>query len=152
VTAREARSVQALSGLEPVHYREAFAVAVDTDRRPEEWARLLMEGAYPRKRRAMLRAWRILGVKLRPLGSPHQVLGWRIELSDSDVVVLAAESWSGLTVRLVLAASPQRVVHTMVVRFDRPYAGLLWRVVAARHRAFVRGLLLDLRHRTIAQP
>lgn len=45
VEASEARRIQALAGLRPVHYREAFAVQVDAEHDPEAWARLLLEGA-----------------------------------------------------------------------------------------------------------
>lgn len=140
---REAVDVPALAGLEPIHYREAFAVDVDTDRSPEDWSRLIMEGARPGKRAAMLRAWALLGVKLAPLNSEGQILGWRIQHNGADGVVLAAESSSGLSARLVLTATPERVVQAMVVRYDRWFARPLWAFVSPKHQRFVRGLLED---------
>jgi hypothetical protein len=141
---RDAFDVQALAGLDPIHYREAFAIDVDTDRRPEEWSRLIMEGASPGKRAAMLRAWTFLGVKLAPLSSEGQILGWRIQRSGADAVVLAAESLSGLTARITVTATPQRVVQAMVVRYDRWFARPLWTFVAPKHQRFVKGLLRDV--------
>lgn len=140
---RDAFHVQALAGLEPVHYREAFAIDVDTDRRPVEWSRLIMEDASPGKRAAMLRAWTLWGLKLAPANADGQILGWRILHSGADAVVLAAESISGLSARIVLTANPQRVVQVMVVRYDRWFARPLWQIVAPKHRRFVKGLLAD---------
>lgn len=141
---RDAFGIQALAGLEPIHYREAFAIDVDTARRPEDWLRLIMEGASPGRRAAMLRAWTFLGVRLAPLSSEGQILGWRIQHSGADAVVLAAESWSGLSARIILTATPQRVVQAMVVRYDRWFARPVWTFVAPRHQRFVKGLLEDV--------
>lgn len=144
VPSREAVLVQALSGLEPVHYREAFAIAVDGERAPEAWARLLLEGASARRRTQMRRTWTALGLALGPPDGPGYVLGWRVERQDADAVVLAVDARSGFSARIVLAVRRRRLVHTMVVRYDRWYARPLWGAIAPRHRAFVRGLLADL--------
>jgi hypothetical protein len=145
VPTSEARDVQALSGLRPIHYREAFAVTVDVDRTAEQWARALLEGAKPRKRRAMLTTWRVLGLELGPHGSPDHVLGWEILGSaDDETVVLAVRSAAGLTARIVIRARAGRLVHTMVVRYERWPARAIWTLFSGRHRAFVRGLLHDL--------
>jgi hypothetical protein len=143
LTGAQAREVQALADLHPAHYREALAVAVDHDRRPEEWARLILEGATPAKRAALLRTWRLIGVRLAPLDAPGQVLGWRIRRSGPDGIVLAVTSRSGLSARLVVTATPRRVVQAMVVRFDRWFARPLWRVLTPQHRRFIAGLLSD---------
>jgi hypothetical protein len=144
----DAFDVQALAGLDPIHYREAFAIGVDIDRSPEDWSRLILEGATAGKRAAMLRAWTLLGVRLAPLRAEGQILGWRIQRSGADAVVLAAESWAGLSARIILTATPQRVVHAMVVRFDRWFARPLWAFVAPKHQRFVQGLLEDAIART----
>jgi hypothetical protein len=64
--------------------------------------------------------------------------------SGDDAVVLGARSRTGLTARIALAAPGRRVVHTMVVRYDRWPARPLWFALARGHRAFVRGLPEDL--------
>jgi hypothetical protein len=140
---RDAFQVQELAGLDPIHCREAFAIDVDTDRRPEDWSRLILEDASPGKRAAMLRAWTLLGLKLAPLNADGQILGWRVLRSGADAVVLAAESSSGLSARIVLTANPRRVVHAMVVRYDRWFGRPIWQFVAPKHRRFVKGLLGD---------
>jgi hypothetical protein len=71
------------------------------------------------------------------------VLGWRVRHSGTDAVVLAAESVSGLSARIVPTAPRQRVVQVMVVRYDRWFGLLLSALVASRHRRFVKGLLRD---------
>jgi hypothetical protein len=81
-----------------------------------------MEEASPGKWAAILRVWRWLGVGLARLDSDGQILGWRIRQSTPDVVVLAPESVSGTTARIVLTATSRRVVQTMVVRYDRWFA------------------------------
>lgn len=144
---REASEVQARAGIRPIHYREAFAVDVDMDRSPEDWTRLIMEGASPNKRAAMLRAWTLLGLRLAPLNSEGQVLGWRVQHSGADAVVLGVDALSGLSARIVVTATPHRVVQAMVVRYDRWFARPLWKLIAARHRRFVKGLLNDAARR-----
>jgi Protein of unknown function (DUF2867) len=146
---RDAFDVQALAGLHPIHYSEAFAIDVDTYRRPEDWMRLIMEDAFPHKRAAMLRTWKFLGLTLAPLSSEGQVLGWRVQHSGANDVVLAAESRSGLSARIVVTATPQRVVQAMVVRYDRWFARPLWRFIAPNHRRFVKGLLKDVVPRAV---
>ncbi len=139
----EARDIQALVGEFPIHYREAFAIRVEGDRTPEDWARLMLEGATPRKQARMLSAWRLLGLDLSPPGTDGHVLGWRVERSDDRAVVLAVDSRT-LSARLVLASTPGRVVHTMVVAYRRWTGRPVWAAIAPGHRAFVRGLLDDL--------
>jgi hypothetical protein len=134
---------QALAGLDPIHYCEVLSVDVAVDRSPLDWSELIMEHARPGKRAAMLRTWKLLGLHLAPLDSEGQVLGWHIRHHGPDAVVLAVRSSSGLTARLVFTSTPERVVQTMVVRYDRWFAGLLWRMIAPQHRRFVAGLLED---------
>jgi hypothetical protein len=139
-----AREVQARAALAPIHYREAFAISTDAHRRPEDWARLMLEGAQPRKRRAMLRTWALLGVKLADLTADGQVLGWTVRHSDDDVVVLEVTARIGLTARLVLATNERTLVQAMVVRYDRRLGRLTWLAVAPLHRSFICGLLHDV--------
>jgi hypothetical protein len=135
--------VAVLAGLDRADYREAFAADVRVDRPPEEWCRLILEGASPAKRAAMLRTWTLLGVGLAPLGSEGQILGWRIRHSGADAVVLGARSRTGLDARLVVSAPSRQVVQTMMIRYDRWPARPLWTIIAPQHRRFVYGLLAD---------
>jgi hypothetical protein len=134
---------QALVGLDPIHYCEVLTVDVAVDRSPLDWARLILEHALPEKRSAMLRTWKLLGLHLAPLDAGGQVLGWHISDHGPNAVVLAVRSSSGLSARLVFTSTPQRVVQTMAVRYDRWFGGPLWRMIAPQHRRFVAGLLED---------
>ena len=131
----------ALAGLEPISYREGFTFTGAVQRRPEEWARLTLEEASMGERLAMLSTWVALGVGLAPLGSPGQVLGWRIRHQDPDAIVLGTRALVGLTARIVIRTDGPDVLHTMVVRYDRGLGARLWPRVAPRHHRFVIGLL-----------
>jgi hypothetical protein len=134
-------AVAGLAGLEPVHYDEAFTFDTDVSRRPEEWARLILEGASPRERAVMLATWTALGIRLAWLGSRGQVLGWRILHNGPDGIVLGVRAALGLTARVVVRVEPGRVVHAMLVRYDRGLGRRIWAKVAPGHHRFVAGLL-----------
>lgn len=134
--------VAELAALDPVDYHEAFAFETDSVRRPENWARLILENAPLVKRAVMLSAWTGLGVRLAALGSDGQVLGWRIRHSGPEAVVLGMQAAIGITARIVIQVDHQRVVHAMLIRYDRSIARPVWRMVAPRHRRFI-GALLD---------
>jgi hypothetical protein len=153
--------VAELAALDRVDYQEAFAFAAEAGvaetrgaaggagggtaagsvRSPEEWARRILEGAPPRKRAAMLLVWTALGIRLAPLGSPGQVLGWRIRYNGPDAIVLGVRAAAGLTARVVIQADAERVVHAMLVRYDRAIARRVWTVLGPRHHRFVADLL-----------
>jgi hypothetical protein len=134
--------VAELAGLDEADYREAFAFATDAVRDPEEWARVILEGAPLRKRAVMLGAWTALGIRLARLGSDGQVLGWRIRQSDATAVVLGVRAAVGLTARIVIRPDTGQVVHAMLVRYDRDLARPIWTRMAPGHHRFV-GELLD---------
>jgi hypothetical protein len=131
-----------LAGLDPVDYSEAFTFATDAVRRPEEWARLILEGAPLAQRIQMRGIWTALGIRLAMPGTRGQVLGWRIGHNDPAAVVLGVRAGIGLTARIVVHAEPGRVTHAMVVRYDRAIARRVWARLAPKHRAFLGGLLL----------
>ncbi|SNY31454.1 hypothetical protein [Paractinoplanes atraurantiacus] len=131
----------ALAGLEPVHYREGFGFTTRERLSAEAWARRILEGSSWSQRAKMLAAWRLLGVGLAPLKAPGQVLGWRIQRSDPEVVVLAVRAAAGCSVRLVLRAEPGRVTHAMLVRYDTVLGRLVWTRFAPAHRRFYVDLL-----------
>jgi hypothetical protein len=133
--------VAGLAGLATADYQEAFEFASDSGLRPEQWARLILEGASRRERLSMLGTWVALGVGLAPPGSAGQVLGWRIRRSDQEAVVLGVRALVGLTARIVIRVDGGQVVHAMVVRYDRRLGGRLWALAAPKHRSFLAGLL-----------
>lgn len=130
-----------LAGLATIDYRESFAFTGTARRRPEQWARVILEGASRRERLTMLSAWLALGVGLAPLGSAGQVLGWRIRHDEPDAIVLGVRAAVGLTARIVILVDATRVTHTMLVRYDRGLGARLWARAAPGHRRFLTGLL-----------
>jgi hypothetical protein len=133
--------VRRLAGLDPVDYHDAFAVTTPVRRTPEEWARLGLEGA-PQALRGLIVAVQktLLGLRLAPVGSPDQVLGWEILQNGPEDLVLGVEGGIA-TPRIVVSNLPGQVVVTTLIRFDRAGAGVVWAVVAPIHRAVVRYLL-----------
>ncbi|PZS30975.1 MAG: hypothetical protein DLM58_12680 [Pseudonocardiales bacterium] len=142
-------NVAEFAALDRFDYDEAFAVDIATDLSAEEWARLSIEGAPPPMRAAMLNGWKSLLIRLAPLDSEGQVLGWRIHHSEPQAIVLGIESRIGMTVRIVIQVQPTQVVHAMVVRYDRIIARPVWAVVSSPHRRFVRTLLADAQRRAV---
>jgi hypothetical protein len=130
-----------LAALAPVHYRESFAVDTTGTLSPQAGGRRAREGAPAAMRETMLRGWRVLGVRLAPLGSPGQVLGWPIRSNDERAIVMGIESRVGITARLVIAAEPGRLVQAMLVRFEHVGARAAWAAIGPFHRPFVRRLL-----------
>jgi len=133
--------VAEIAGLGRIDYDEAFTFETGTVLLPEEWARLILEGAPLSKRLQMIGAWTALGIRLALPGTTGQVLGWRIRHSDADAVVLGVHAAVGLTARVVIQVERQRVTHTMVVRYDRALGRRVWSRMAPGHHRFVRALL-----------
>ncbi|MFF5084444.1 hypothetical protein ACFY36_46010 [Actinoplanes sp. NPDC000266] len=131
----------ALAGIEPIHYREGFSFATGERLSAETWARRILEGAPRPERAKMLAVWKLLGVGLAPLKAPGQVLGWRIQHSAPDAVVLAVRAAAGISARLVLRVEPGRVTHAMVVRYETGLGRRVWTRFAPAHRRFYVHLL-----------
>lgn len=130
-----------IAGLDRIDYDEAFTFETGADRLPEEWARVILQGAPLRKRLQMIGAWTALGIRLALPGTAGHVLGWRIRRSDPEAVVLGVHAAVGLTARIVIRVEPQRVTHSMVVRYDRALGRSVWARMAPGHHRFVRALL-----------
>ncbi len=131
----------AQKSLDRVDYDEEFTFETDAVRGPEEWARLILEGAPLSKRLQMIGAWTALGIRLALPGTRGQVLGWRIRHSDADAVVLGVHAAVGLTARIVIQVEQRRVTHSMVVRFDSALGRQIWSRMAPGHHRFVRALI-----------
>jgi len=134
-------AVAEIAGLDRVDYDEAFTFETEAVQPPEEWARLILEGAPLSKRLLMIGAWTALGIRLAFPGSTGHVLGWRIRHSDADAVVLGVHAAVGLTARVVIQVEQQRVTHSMLVRYDRALGRRVWSRMAPGHHRFVRALL-----------
>lgn len=125
-------------------YADAFEIGRnESDRRhAERWAR---DGfgnlPWASRRSGMLAHRRLLGFRLGPWSSPDHVFGWRIVMSQPDVLHLEA-SGSIIDGHMIWRVQDDRVVMTTFVRFrKRGLSTLVWAVAGSIHRNSVPGLL-----------
>ncbi|MCA0145496.1 hypothetical protein [Blastococcus sp. LR1] len=125
-------------------YADAFraVVARPDDRTPEEWVRAGFEQAPWIVRRVIRFAQgRLLRFRLAPLDEPGHVLGWRVVTSTPEVVRLEARSPLLGGVLVARRTDAHAVVLTTALRFSRPAARPVWRLVGPVHRALAPRLL-----------
>lgn len=132
---------RALSRLSRIDYADAFAVTAEVERTPQQWVRAVLQDAPPHVRRRLWLGWTALGLRLGPPWSASRVLGWKVEHSDSDFVLLAADSWLGLRGRLLFRAKPDGLRFATLVQLTNPAARALWAAITPRHQHIVRSLL-----------
>jgi hypothetical protein len=133
----------ALSTLPRLDYHDCFVVdRIDRrDRTPEQWARVLVEGASPKMRRALRTAWLALGVKLGPADAPDLVLGWPIRRSTADHVLLGTESHAGFSAELLLRLEQPTLLFATLVQLHNPLTRGLWALITPGHQRTVRHVL-----------
>ncbi len=107
------------------------------DARPmsaEQWARATWEGAPTIVRWFLVFGWRfVLRLRLAPGRSPTNVLGWRIIDDRPDMATLQARS-ALITGHNVVIVQESTVLWTTLVRYERPIARPIWRLVELVHR------------------
>jgi hypothetical protein len=136
----EIRALRALPDADFTYACRIDPVAAD-GRTAEQWARAVFEGAPRLVRLSIVGGWIAgLGLRLGSTRSAQYVLGWTIEASSPDVVILGVRSFM-LTARVVVRVSPSEVVHATLVRYDRRLARLVWPAAAVIHRLLVPHLL-----------
>jgi hypothetical protein len=100
----------------------------------EQWARATWEGAPAIVRWFQTLGWRIiLGLRLAPGRSPTHVLGWRLLDDRPNTVTLQARS-ALITGHNVVIVQESTVLWTTLVRYERPIARPIWRLVELVHR------------------
>ena len=118
-------------------YADAFEIArtQSDERSAETWARDGFERLPTAARRSGLLAHRcILGFRLGPRGSSEHVFGWRIAVSDPDLLLLEAQSrlFSG---QMVWRLYESRLVMTTFLRYEMRRTGsAVWSVIGNVHR------------------
>jgi hypothetical protein len=113
-----------------------FELAVDDvqSMSAEQWARATWEGAPTIVRWFLKLGWRvILGLQLAPGRSPTHVLGWRMLDAHPDTVTLQARS-ALINGHNVVIVQESTVLWTTLVRYERPIARPIWRLVELVHR------------------
>jgi hypothetical protein len=126
------------------HYAAAWEVTRPSGdvRSAEQWARAAFEGAPRALRTFVLAGWIAgLGLRLGPRPSPEHVLGWRIETSAPDRIVLSVQSTLLGTGHLALQVESSRVVIASFVRYEKRGARAIWSAVEPLHHLILPYLL-----------
>lgn len=123
------------------NYVDAFAVARPGDERePEAVLRAGLEQPPGPARLVILLAWRMLGFELGPRTSPGHVLGWRVERSDAEGVLIAVDGRRASS-RIMLRDIGGEIVMTTFIVFRSRVTRLSWTFLARVHRRMVRYLI-----------
>lgn len=132
-----------LSTLGAIDYEDAFVFETSSarDLTPQQWSRLILEGAPPALRRALRLGWSALGLQLRPLGSEGAVLGWELRQSTHDFALLGAASSVGMPAELLFKVRPRTILFCTFVQHESRTARAVWAGVEPVHRPVVRSLL-----------
>ncbi|HUZ27817.1 MAG TPA: hypothetical protein VMU90_01165 [Solirubrobacteraceae bacterium] len=130
---------RALSTLDHVDYADAFLVDPNhpDERTPEQWLRLMMDGAPLHVRSTLLSGWSALGLKLGSGG----ILGWRVRQSEADHVLVRAESRIGMPAELLLKRHEAGLLFCTFVQHDNVAARGVWAGVEPVHVPIVRRVL-----------
>lgn len=144
VVSRRPVAEEPLLGGARFDYADTFAVRLPTPdaRSAEAWARAGLEGAPRAVRGLVLLAHRRV-LRFEPVGGPRSgtVLGWRVVLSEPDVVVLEAV---GPLLRGVVVGrrqQPDVAELSTFVFYRRPWVRVLWAAVGPVHRRVARYLI-----------
>lgn len=134
------------SNLTCVDYADAFEVSTGTTGEDAEaWARLFLEGARLRVRLALLTAWTSLGLRLDPRPGPGRILGWRLDVRETDRVVLRASSLVGMEAELLILRRPESLLFSTLVRTESRAAQAIWPRVVPSHLRVVASVLAQAR-------
>lgn len=130
-------AVRALTTLAEPDYVDLFTVAAPTatGESAEAWARAVLEQT-PLARRHARRLWRLLGLRLGPPRSTDHVQGWKIAARGDHWLRIETASWY-LTGQAVVVVEDGQVSLSLSLRYDRPVAALVWRVVSGPHQRAV---------------
>jgi hypothetical protein len=87
-------TARALTTLSSVEYADAFVLDTTAahERTPEQWARVILEGAPSVPQRLVLGLLSAIGLQLAPIPSEGSIVGWKIQRSTPEFVLLAASS------------------------------------------------------------
>ena len=96
--------VHALSTLSRIDYEDAFLAETlhAHDRSAEGWARAILEDAPIKTRSTLVSGWTSLGLQLGSLRSDAFVLGWKVQRSTPEFLLLGASSRVGMPAELVV--------------------------------------------------
>jgi hypothetical protein len=133
---------RALSALSRVDYNDAFRLDAGVDLPAEQWVRATLNDAPLSVRSRLVASWLALGLDLRGPWAGHRVLGWKVQHSEPDVVLLAANSWLGLRGELLFHREPGGLLFATLIQQNNPLVRSLWAAITEKHQHVVRSLLV----------
>lgn len=138
---------RALSTLARVDYEDAFRLDAGVDRPAERWVRAMLNDAPLSVRSRLVVGWLALGLDLRGPWAGHHVLGWKVQHSDPNVVLLSASSWLGLRGQLLFRREPRGVLFATLIQQNNPVVRSLWAAITDKHQQVVQSLLVHAARR-----
>jgi Protein of unknown function (DUF2867) len=130
-----------LSTLLRVDYEDAFVVDADDQRTAEQWVRAVFNDAPLAVRARLVSGWTGLGLNLAGPSSARRVLGWKVQHSSPNVMLLAADSMLGLQAELLFRTEPRGLLFATLIQQNNPAARALWVRITPTHQKIVRSLL-----------
>ena len=122
--------ITAAGAMDRPDYVDLFTVVAGhtAGRSQEEWARTALSGAGVGGQIL----WRIvLGLRLEP--SPDAIGGWTIGDRTPTWIRLEADSWL-LRAHVVFSLDDERLSVATIIRYERPFAALVWSLASVVHR------------------
>lgn len=132
---------RAISALSRIDYSDAFLLEAGVALAPERWARAMIEDAPLATRMRLLSGWSALGLRLGPPWATDRVLGWKMQQSEPEFMLLTADSWLGLNAELHFHAAPRGVLFATLIQQDHALGRGLWATIEPTHQAVVQSLL-----------
>ncbi len=134
---------RAISTLSHIDYEDGFLVETRPaqHRTAEQWARTILEGAPLEVRTLLLAGWSALGLRVHEARTGRSLLGWEIRHSSPEMVLLGADSRSGMPAELLFKRTDDDLLFATFVQHDNLIVRAVWATVQRRHVRIVRGLL-----------
>jgi hypothetical protein len=143
---------RALSTLSRVDYEDAFRLQAGVDRPAEQWVRAMLNDAPLTVRSRLVVGWLALGLNLQGPWAEHRVLGWKVQHTDPDFVLLSADSWLGLHGQLLFRREPRGLLFATLIQQDNLVVRSLWDAITYKHQHVVQSLLVHAARREAAVP
>jgi hypothetical protein len=138
---------RALSTLSRIDYHDAFRLDAGVTHPAEHWVHATLNDTPLAVRSRLVAGWLALGLNLRGPWSTGRVLGWKVQHSEPDVVLLSAESWLGLRGQLLFRSEPGGLLFATFLQQNNPLARSLWVAITPHHQRVVRSLLVHAARR-----
>jgi hypothetical protein len=136
-------SARRLSTLPRIDYEDAFVVTTGPTehRSAEQWARAVFDDAPRGVRTTLTSGWSALGLRQRADADAGFILGWAVQQSTPDHVLLGARSPLGLSAELLLKRRPKSLLFDTFVQHENAAGRAVWAGIEPIHPPIVRYVL-----------